>query len=114
MDFSPEIKIFLDEVVDSFVTWDLLIFFSKKLDEMETIDRIAKLLGRQSAELEKPLAKLEKMGYLTQVKRLDGEIACQLNRGSGQYPALERFWVFNENQENRLRILSYLLRHKAH
>ena len=114
MDFSPEIKSFLDEVVDSFVMWDLLIFFSKKMDEMETIDRIAKLLGRQSPELEKPVAKLEKMGYLTLVKRLDGEMVCQLNRGSSHFPALEKFWAFNENQENRLRILSYLLRNRSH
>ncbi len=114
MDFSPEIKAFLDEVVDSFAMWDLLIFFSKKSEEMETPDRMAKMLGRQTPELEKPLDKLEKMGLLTRVKRLDGETACQLNRGGALFPSLEKFWSFNESQENRLRILSYLLRNRAH
>jgi DNA replication protein DnaD len=113
IDFPPEMKAFLDDVVDSFVVWDLLIFFSKKEGEMESPEQIAKLLGRQTAEMEKPMAKLEKMGLLTQVKRLDGETACQLNRGGSLFHGLEKFWAFNENQENRLRILSYLLQKKA-
>ena len=63
IDFPPEMKTFLDDVVDSFAMWDLLIFFSKKEGEMETSERIAKLLGRQSSEMEKPLAKLKKWAF---------------------------------------------------
>ncbi len=106
-------KAFLDEVVDSFAMWDLLIFFSKKEGETESADRIAQLLGRQPIEMEKPMVKLEKMGLLTRLKRLDGEMACQLNRSGFLYPGLQRFWAFNESQENRLRILSYLLQKKV-
>ncbi len=113
IDFPSEMKVFLDDVVDSFAMWDLLIFFSKKEGEMETSERIAKLLGRQGAEMEKPMAKLEKMGLLTRLKRMDGETACQLNRGGSHFHGLEKFWAFNENQENRLRILSYLLQKKV-
>jgi hypothetical protein len=113
IDFPPEMKTFLDNVVDSFAVWDLLIFFSKKELEMETSDRIAKLLGRQAEEMEKPMAKLEKMGLLIRVKRIDGEMACQLNRNGSLYQGLEKFWAFNESQENRLRILSYLLQKKV-
>ena len=113
IDFPPDMKVFLDDVVDSFAMWDLLIFFSKKELEMESSNRIAKLLGRQADEMEKPMVKLEKMGLLTRVKRLDGETACQLNRAGSHYQGLEKFWVFNESQENRLRVLSYLLQKKV-
>jgi hypothetical protein len=113
IDIPPDIKAFIDEVVDSFVMWDLLIFFSKKMGDLETPSRIAQLLGRTAADLQKPIQKLEKMGLMTLRKRLDGEAVCQLDRSSGHYKALHQFWSYNDSQENRLRILSYLLQKKA-
>jgi len=112
IDIPHDIKNFIDEAVDSFVMWDLLIFCSKKEGEMETPSRIAQLLGRSADELTKPVQKLEKLGLATTTKRVDGEIICQLNKRSTLFPTLQAFWAYNENQENRLRILSYLLQKK--
>ena len=112
IDIPGEVKAFLDEVVDSFVMWDLLIFCSKKSEDMETPSRVAQLLGRSVEELNKPVQKLEKLGLVNTVKQMDGEIACQLNKKSKYFTDLERFWAYNENQEHRLRILSYLLQKK--
>ena len=63
-------KTFIDDVVDSFVMWDLLIFFSKRAGELETPGRMAQMLGRPAEELQKPVLKLEKLGVLTMEKRL--------------------------------------------
>ena len=112
IDIPEDIRTFLDEVVDSFVMWDILIFCSKKLDEVETPSRVAQLLGRPVEEMSKPVQKLEKLGLITTEKRIDGEQVCRLNQQSKQFPLLKRFWEYNENQENRLRILSYLLQKK--
>ncbi len=112
IDIPVDIRAFIDEVIDSFVMWDLLIFCSKKTTEMETAAHVAQLLGRPAEELQKPVQKLDKLGMIHLVKRMDGEMACRLNHKSNYYPALERFWTYNENQENRLRILSYLLQKK--
>lgn len=112
IDIPNDIRAFIDEVVDSFVMWDLLIFYSKKMGESETPSRIAQLLGRTTEEVTKPVQKLEKLGLATTAKRLDGELACQLNPKSGHFPALKGFWAYNDSQENRLRILSYLLQKK--
>jgi len=71
-------------------------------------------LGRTAEDLKKPVQKLEKLGLAILEKRIDGEVACRLNSKSNLYPALEKFWAYNENQENRLRILSYLLQKKTH
>jgi hypothetical protein len=109
IDIPNDIKTFIDEVVDSFVMWDFLIFWSKKSGEMETPAQIAKLLGHGTEEVRKPMEKLVKIGLFSIQKRLDGEQACSLNPKSELYPGLQRFWGFNESQENRLRILSYLL-----
>jgi hypothetical protein len=113
IDIPGDVRAFIDEVVDSFVMWDLLIFMSKKLGEVETAGRIAQLLGRTSQEVLKPTQKLEKLGMITFEKRVDGEQICRLNKKSPRFVELERFWAYNENQENRLRILSYLLQKKV-
>jgi len=112
IDIPNDIKTFIDEVVDSFVMWDLLIFSSKKVGELETPARIAQLLGRTTEEVAKPVQKLEKLGLVTTAKRLDGELACQLDKKSKHFPTLQLFWAYNDSQENRLRILSYLLQKK--
>jgi hypothetical protein len=113
IDIPEDIRTFLDNVVDSFVMWDILIFCSKKLNEVETPSRMAQLLGRPVDEMTKPIQKLEKLGLITLEKRIDVEQVCRLNQGSKQFPLLKRFWDYNENQENRLRILSYLLQKKV-
>lgn len=112
IDIPNDIRAFIDEVVDSFVMWDLLIFCSKKKEEMETPARAAQLLGRSTEDILKPAQKLEKLGLVVFSKRVDGEPICSLNRKSERFSALERFWAYNESQENRLRILSYLLQKK--
>lgn len=112
IDIPEDIRTFIDEVVDSFVMWDILIFCSKKTSEVETPSRVAQLLGRPAEEMQKPVQKLEKLGLITPEKRFDGEMVCRLNQKSPRYSALQRFWSYNESQENRLRILSYLLQKK--
>lgn len=112
IDLPGDIRAFIDEVVDSFAMWDLLIFCSKKTVDSETPSRVAQLLGRSTEDIMKPAQKLEKLGLVVSEKRPDGEMVCRLNRKSDRFPALERFWAFNDSQENRLRILSYLLQKK--
>ena len=112
IDIPGAIKAFIDDTVDSFVMWDLLIFCAKKEGELETPARTAQLLGRTAEELIKPIMKLEKMGLATILKRLDGEMVFQLSKKSPLFPVLQAFWAYNDSQENRLRILSYLLQKK--
>jgi len=112
IDIPEDIRSFIDEVVDSFVMWDLLIFCSKKAGEINAPSQIAKLLGRPAEEIQKPIQKLEKLGMIQLEKGVGKEMLCRLARTSPKFPLLERFWAYNENQENRLRILSYLLQKK--
>ena len=113
IDIPDDIRHFIDEVVDSFVMWDLLIYCSKKTTEVQTPAHVAELLGRTAEELEKPVLKLEKLGMAEKLSMPGNEMGCRLNPRSERYPLLERFWKYNEAQENRLRILSYLLQKKT-
>jgi hypothetical protein len=114
IDLPDHIKKFIDEVVDSFVMWDLLIFTSQKLTGIEAPGRTAQLLGRTEAEVEKPYLKLVKLGILAVEKNADGSTACRVNPNSSYQEELKKFLSFNDIQENRLRILSYLLQKKVH
>lgn len=113
IDIPNDIRGFIDEVVDSFVMWDLLIFCSKKGTEAETPAHVAELLGRPAEELMKPVQKLKKIGLVEELGLPGNEVGCRLDRRSSRFPELEKFWAYNENQENRLRILSYLLQKKT-
>jgi len=114
IDLPDHIKKFIDEVVDSFVTWDLLIFASQKITGIESPGRTAQLLGRSEAEVEKPYLKLAKLGILVVEKKADGGTSTRVNQSSPYYEELQKFLSFNDVQENRLRILSYLLQKKVH
>jgi hypothetical protein len=113
IDIPSEIKAFLDEIVDSFVMWDILIYCSKMPSDFETSVRIAQLLGRKLEEIQKPVKKLEKLALIISDKRIDGDTILRLNKNSSYMAPLEKFWAYNESQENRLRILSYLLQKKV-
>jgi hypothetical protein len=73
---------------------------------------VPRLLGRQEAELEKPMRKLQELGIVFSKKRADGEMVCELNVQSKLMEPLKKFWAYNEQQENRLKILTYLLSRK--
>ncbi len=113
IDIPQEIKAFIDEVVDSFVMWDLLIYFSKKQDVAEPPEDVVRLLGRSMAEVLKPFERLEKTGILLREKSPEGKNLGRLNTQSAFLPSLKKFWEYNDRQENRLKILSYLLHKRA-
>jgi hypothetical protein len=112
IDIPTDIRTFIDEVIDSFVMWDLLIFCSKKHQDIQSPAQAAQLLGRTEADVEKPMTKLMKMG-LAKVSEVPGRgPICQLDPTCKHYTELQKFWAYNENQENRLKILSYLLQRR--
>jgi len=113
IDIPDHIKTFINDVVDSFVMWDLLIFAAQRANEIDTPGRTAQLLGRAEGEVEKPYLKLIKNGIFQVEKKADGSSLCKINQNSTLYPELQKFLSFNEIQENRLRILSYLLQKKV-
>ena len=113
IDIPEQIKKFIDQVVDSFVMWDLLIFSFQQAEKIDTPGRTAQLLGRTEGEVEKPFSKLIQLGVFVVEKKQDGSSVCRINKESPLFPQLQQFISFNAIQENRLRILSYLLQKKV-
>jgi hypothetical protein len=106
-----ELADFVDEVVGSFVAWDLLIGFAKKPDVSGTSATFGTLLGRPAADLTATLHALSDKGLLTRQAIAGQENFFALNPDSPLLPTLRLFAAYNESQENRLKVLSRILRH---
>jgi len=100
---------FIDEIVDSFVVWDLLIGFSRRPDTVGTSKTFSTLLGRPQEDVDAGLQRLAGKGLL-RVRTIDtGETFFEFNPASTLVPTLREFTDLNDSQENRLKILSRLL-----
>jgi hypothetical protein len=113
IDMPAEILTFIDGFIDAFITWDLLIFFARKGSEPVSLQQISQILGRSEKEVAVPLKKLTEMELLAVQKRVDGEMTFCLSPESPDLSAFKSFAAFNDQQENRLKILSYLLQKKV-
>lgn len=100
---------FVDQVVDSFVTWDLLIGFSRRPESTGSAATFGTLLGRPADDVEGALERLVEKGLLRAVTTEAQEVVFHFNPDSPLKAALGEFADFNDSQENRLKILSRLL-----
>ncbi len=63
-DMDPDILQFLKTTVNSFVKWDLVIFFYDNPHTTDTIDNIARYIGRDAAVIQDDVADLVRSGVL--------------------------------------------------
>ena len=59
-----ELNSFIQDHIDSFVKWDILVYFSRVPDTVETIESLSRLTGKGLAEIEEPLNALVSSGVL--------------------------------------------------
>ena len=63
-DMDPEILQFLKTTVNSFVKWDLVIFFYDNPYTTDTLDGIARYIGRDATVIQDDVADLVRSGVL--------------------------------------------------
>ncbi len=63
-DMDPEILQFLKTTVNSFVKWDLVIFFYDNPHTTDTIDNIARYIGRDAVVIQDDMTDLVRSGVL--------------------------------------------------
>jgi hypothetical protein len=59
-----ELNSFIQDHIDSFVKWDILVYFSRVPDTVETIDSLSRLTGKTPSDIELPLEELVTSGVL--------------------------------------------------
>lgn len=100
---------FIDETVDSFVAWDLLIGFSRRPEVVGSAETFGSLLGRSVEDVSEALTRLTEKGLLKTRRSEEQELLYEFDHATPLKGTLEEFADFNDSQENRLKILSRLL-----
>ncbi len=66
-DLDPDLLDFLTTYVDSFIKWELLLFFHQNPNTFDTAEGIARYLGRDKADVQDALLRLKTQGLLDEV-----------------------------------------------
>jgi hypothetical protein len=109
VDMPEKMATFVDEIIDSFVIWDLLIAFSRRPEAVGSAETFSALLGRSADDVSVGLKRLGEKGFLKVSWSETEEQLFALDPHSELKEALQEFAAFNDIQENRLKILSRLL-----
>ncbi len=56
---------FVDEYIDSFLSWDIIMYYHRNTSAIETPDSLASRLGRNRRDVEAEIRKLVRKGVLT-------------------------------------------------
>jgi hypothetical protein len=114
LELPDNLSSFVDRVVDSFVTWDILVGFAKRPGISGTPADFSTLLGRPVAEVSASLQLLAEKKLLKRTEIADAQPFFELSTDSPSLDDLKHFAAFNETQENRLKVLSRLLQRGIH
>lgn len=108
---GPVVEKLLDEVIVSFMEWDLIVYFYHNRNVCATSLDIARQIGRNSDEVTKSLGLLESKGILELKKK--GRFECyQLVPDTKWTNAIEEFMNCLEDRLSRLEIFSRLISHE--
>ncbi|MFH1283058.1 MAG: hypothetical protein ABII27_05280 [bacterium] len=104
-DISTRLKDFINDVVVSYITWDIITYFYTGEDEKtRSLEEIADSIGRDKINVLPVLYRLEKQGIL-RIEKRDNRIFCVFPASSEKFELVKEFVKFAENREGRLKII---------
>lgn len=107
-ELDPRLKEFVDEFLDSFTSWDLILFFHHNPGVADSISGLAARLGRSVESVESALQGLVEKGVVKCKDRSGGIYFYE--PGEEFKDKIEIFVQALEDRILRLKILSLLLR----
>ncbi|MCK4777410.1 MAG: hypothetical protein KAS39_03465 [Actinomycetia bacterium] len=110
---SPEMEEFVCKYIDSFLHWDLLIFFHHNQGTIDTIEQIAMRLGRRVEDVEKALGDLVERKILNK-KREGNSFLFYYSPEKNVKKQIEEFDSSVESRAFRLEVLSLILEKELH
>src|SRR5512136_615633 len=108
-DMDPEVLEFLKTTVNSFIKWDLVIFFFENPHTTDTIDNIARYIGRDAAVIKTDLEDLVKAGVLEQ--HTSGTLTVYLLTKDAQIrEKIKHFVSASDDRQFRVKAIYHLIR----
>lgn len=112
---DPRVEKFVEEYVDSFITWDLILFFHENPYTVGTPSSIALSIGRLGSDIEPHLERLAEKGVLTREERSgeDGEAIYSYKPNPEFEKMVMEFKRALRDRASRLIIVSKVLQKEA-
>jgi hypothetical protein len=108
-DMDPEVLEFLKTTVNSFIKWDLVIFFFENPHTTDTIDNIARYIGRDAAVITPDLEDLVQAGVLEQ--HASGTLTVySLTKDTQIREKIKHFVSASDDRQFRVKLIYHLIR----
>lgn len=108
MNFPKEVQEILDDVIDSLVKWDLVIYLHSNPTGRTSIEEMASSIGRSVSEVEEALSGLSESKVVQYED--DGEaIYYRFNPGKRWDKHMSKFFEGLADRNTRWLILNYLI-----
>ncbi len=114
-DLEPRVKAFVERYINSFVAWDLALFFRDNPHAVGSAESFAVNIGRRGADLQLPLEKLAEQGVLERTNSAGekSETVYAYHPPEEYRADLEEFRSALKDRGARLLIVSWVLKQEA-
>jgi len=108
-DMDPEILEFLKTTVNTFVKWDLVLFFYENSNTTDTADNIARYIGRDAGAIQSELDELVSAGVLVRDRAAD-LVVYALTRDAQVRERIRHFVSASDDRQFRVKAIYHLIR----
>ena len=108
-DMDPEVLEFLKTTVNSFVKWDLVIFFYDNPHTTDTAESIARYIGRDASVIQDDLADLVRSAVL-EVHTIGDLTVYSLTKDPRVRERLKHFVSASDDRQFRVKAIYHLIR----
>jgi len=108
-DMDPEVLEFLKTTVNSFIKWDLVIFFYDNPHTTDTLDNIARYIGRDALVIKGDVEELVRSGVL--VQHSTGNLTVySLTKDAQVRERIKHFVSASDDRQFRVKAIYHLIR----
>lgn len=108
-DMDPELLALVQTEINSFIKWDLLRFFHENPNTADSIENIARYLGRSASIIEPDLNELVESGFLKK-QQVGQVVVYSLTSDAGRRQQIERFVAASSDRHFRVRAVYHIIR----
>jgi len=108
-DMDPEVLEFLKTTVNTFIKWDLVLFFYENPNTTDTTENIARYIGRDAEVIEGELNDLARVGVLD--RHESGKLTVYSLTNDAQIRArIKHFVSASDDRQFRVKAIYHLIR----
>lgn len=108
-DMDPEVLAFLKTTVNSFIKWDLVIFFFENPHTTDTVENIARYIGRDAQVIKPDLEDLVIANVIDQAS--DGDLTVYtLTKDARVREKIKHFVMASDDRQFRVKAIYHLVR----